>query len=709
MLQSRLPTKTAGYSISAGSPNPLGATFDGSGVNFAVFSAHAELIELCLFTDDGLTECARIPLRERDGDIWHAHVAGLGPGTKYGFRAHGRYDPEKGFRFNPNKLLLDPYAKKLSGKLTWNDALYGYDTKSSKADVSFDTRDSANFVPKSVVSDPTFCWGDDRPPQVPLSETVIYEAHVKGLTQTHPAVDPQVAGTYRAVASDPMLEHMTKLGITTVELLPVHAFLDDRFLVQKGLRNYWGYQSIGFFAPEPRYMARNEIWEFQAMVHRLHSAGIEVILDVVYNHTGEANELGPTLCFRGLDNSSYYRLIGDGRYYMNHTGTGNTLNFAHPAVLRMAMDSLRYWVEVMHVDGFRFDLATTLARDHDGFDPSSGFLDAIRQDPVLNRVKLIAEPWDIGPGGYQLGAYPHPFLEWNDKFRDGVRRFWRGDGHMTGELAKRLVGSAELFDHSGRAATASVNFITAHDGFTLQDTVSYTVKRNLANGEGDRDGKNENFSDNLGVEGGSSDPGIAAARDRRKRNMLATLLFSQGTPMLLAGDEFGNSQDGNNNAYAQDNATGWLNWSKFDPELYDFVRKLLVVRQEHPVLRQRLFLHSRPRRRDGLADLFWHKPCGAIPMEEDWQSPDWKTLCVEIRTSSETPDYDASDDVIYAVFNAGDAQEVTLPPCPGGLVWEVILDTSQPDAGPHNPLNGKLVAPEQTVLALQRVPIKDER
>ncbi len=708
MHRSRLPASLYGYSLSSGRPDPLGATFDGDGVNFALFSANADLVELCLFTEDGSAERARIPLRERDGDVWHIRVSGLGPDTKYGYRVHGPYEPAVGHRFNPNKLLLDPYAKKLSGRLIWNDAVYGYDIRAPKADLSFDPRDSAPYVPKSVVVDPSFHWGDDAPPRIPRSETVIYEAHVKGLTQTHPHVDPEIAGTYRAVASEPILEHLTKLGVTTVELLPVHAFVDERFLVQKRLRNYWGYQTIGFFAPSPRYMARDEIWEFQTMVRRLHAAGFEVILDVVYNHSGEASELGPTLSFRGLDNASYYRLTGGGRYCINDTGTGNTLNTAHPAVLRMVMDSLRYWVEVMHVDGFRFDLASTLAREAEGFDPSGGFLDAIRQDPVLNKVKLIAEPWDIGPGGYQLGAFPHPFKEWNDKYRDGVRRFWRGDDLMTADLSKRLLGSAEQFDHSGRAATASVNFLTAHDGFTLEDLVSYTVKRNLANGEGDRDGKDENYSDNMGLEGPTSDPALRAARGLRKRNMLATLFLSQGTPMLLAGDELGNSQGGNNNAYAQDNQTGWLDWTKIDTELVDFVAKLTALRRDHTVLRQRLFLHSRPRRRDGLPDLFWHKPNGDEPTREDWHDPAWKTLCVEIRTSSETPEYDSSDDVIFAVFNAGEAEEVTLPPCPEGTIWEVILDTTEPDAGPSNPMKGTLKAPAHSVLALQRVPTKEE-
>ena len=698
----RIPPKLEGHALSSGKPFPLGATFNGEGVNFAVFSTHARLIELCLFTPDGVTETARIPLKERDGDVWHVYVAGLGPGTQYGFRAHGPYAPQDGHRFNHHKLLIDPYAKKLGGRLKWANQLMGYKVGTQRADLSFDTSDSAPFVPKSVVIDPSFNWGSDKPPRVPRSETVIYEAHVKGLTQTHPGIDPRLAGTYRAMASEPMLEHMTKLGVTSVELLPVHAYVDEQFLTQKGLRNYWGYQSIGFFAPEPRLMAEGQIWEFQTMVRRLHAAGIEVILDVVYNHSGEGNELGPTLSFRGLDNRSYYRLQNDPRYYINDTGTGNTLNTAHPMVLRMVMDSLRYWVEVMHVDGFRFDLATVLGREPHGFDPHGGFLDAVRQDPVLAGVKLIAEPWDIGPGGYQLGNWPHPFAEWNDRYRDGVRKYWRGDELLTADLSKRLLGSADEFDHSGRAATASVNFLTAHDGFTLTDLVSYTVKRNLANGEGDRDGKNENYSDNLGVEGPATDPEVRAARALRKRNMLATLLLSQGTPMLLAGDEIGNSQGGNNNAYAQDNQIGWVDWSDPDLDLLTFVQKLTKLRRTHPVLRQRLFLHSRPRAKDGLPDLFWRLPEGRAPNGDDWHDPEWKALCVEIRTSSETPDYAASEDVIFAVFNAGDAVDVALPDCPPHMVWEAILDTTDPTAGRNCVTGREIKAPANCVLAFAR-------
>jgi isoamylase len=568
------PVRLGGHAVSAGRPWPMGASFTGDGVNFAVFSAHAEKIELCLFTADGRKETARLPIIERDGDIWHIHVGGLTLGTVYGFRAHGPYAPEQGHRFNPHKLLLDPYARALEGRLKWSDAVMGYKIGSPRGDLSFDTRDSAFAVPKAVVADPSFSWGNDQAPRTPRIDTVIYEAHVKSMTALHPGVDKGLRGTYLGLCSDPVIAHLQKLGVTAIELLPVQAFIDDRFLIAKGLRNHWGYNTLAFFAPEPRFMSQGALWEFQTMVRRFHSAGIEVILDVVYNHTAEGDEWGPTLSYRGLDNASYYRLAGGGRHYVNDTGTGNTLNLTHPMVLRMVMDSLRYWVEVGHVDGFRFDLATVLGREAHGFDPNGGFFDAIRQDPVLSRVKLIAEPWDVGPGGYQLGAYPHPFHEWNDRFRDGVRRFWKGDAGMTRDLAARILGSADRFDHSGRAATSSVNFVTSHDGFTLEDLVSFTVKRNLANGEDNRDGHHENHSDNLGHEGPTKDRKVLAARALRKRNLLATLMLAQGVPMLLAGDEIGHSQGGNNNAYAQDNETSWIDWATADEDLLRFVSRL---------------------------------------------------------------------------------------------------------------------------------------
>lgn len=676
----------------------MGASFDGEGVNFAVFSAHAEKVELCLFSPDGRKELARIALPERDGDIWHGHVGGLTPGTLYGFRVHGPYAPEQGHRFNPHKLLIDPYARALEGRLKWSDALMGYKVGSPRADLSYDTRDSAFAMPKSVVTDTSFMWGDDAPPRVPLTETVIYEAHVRGLTMLHPGVEQGLRGSFLGLASDAVIEHLVKLGITSVELLPAQAFADERFLIAKGLRNYWGYQTIGFFAPEPRYLTKGQVWEFQSMVRRFHAAGIEVILDVVYNHSGEGDEFGPTLCFRGVDNASYYRLMHGGRHYVNDTGTGNTLNLTHPMVLRMVMDSLRYWVEVMHVDGFRFDLATVLGREAHGFDPNGGFFDAIRQDPVLARVKLIAEPWDIGPGGYQLGAYPHPFLEWNDRFRDGVRRWWKGDPGMAADLAKRLLGSAERFDHHGRGATSSVNFVTAHDGFNLEDVVSYTLKRNWANGEENRDGHHENHSDNLGVEGPTEDPKLRAARDLRKRNLLATLMLAQGVPMLLAGDEVGHSQGGNNNAYAQDNEVTWIDWARGDGALARFVARLVALRRAHPVLRQRRFLHARDRAADGVPDVIWRRSDGNRPTPGDWHDPGFRCLGVELRMAAEGADLGQS--AIYAVFNSGAECVLRLPETAPG--WELILDTTRPDlvAEPGGPGTR---APAQSVLVFRSV------
>jgi len=692
------PRSGGKWAAGPGRPWPMGASFDGTGVNFAVFSAHAERIDLCLFSEDGRREVARLPLPERDGDIWHGHVAGLTPGTRYGFRAHGPYDPERGHRFNPHKLLIDPYARMLDGRLRWSDALMGYRIGSPKGDLSFDTRDSAFAVPKSVVADPGFAWENDTPPRTPAHRTVIGEAHVRGLTMLHPQVPEALRGSFLGLASDPILDHLTKLGITAIELLPVQAFIDDRFLVMRGLRNYWGYQTIGFFAPEPRYLSHGALWEFQTMVRRFHAAGIEVILDVVYNHSGEGDALGPTLSFRGLDNRSYYRLIGEGRHYVNDSGTGNSLNLMHPAVLRLVMDSLRYWVEAMHVDGFRFDLAASLGREVHGFDPAGGFLDALRQDPVLNRVKLIAEPWDVGPGGYQLGNFPHPFQEWNDRFRDGVRRFWRGDPGMTADLARRLLGSAELFDRGGRAATASVNYVTSHDGFTLADLVTYTQKRNEANGEDNRDGHSENFADNLGHEGPTADRAIRAARDRRRRNLLATVMLAQGTPMLLLGDEIGNSQAGNNNAYAQDNPTGWIDWEGADRTLMAFVARLIRIRRDHPVLSQRRFLHGRLREADGMRDIVWRRPDGSEPSPQDWNDPAWRTLCAELRGAAEGPEGKVAGETLFAVFNADGPCDIVLPP---GR-WRRLLDTADP-RGAEAAVTGSTVpcAPQSVMLFVQ--------
>ncbi|MDU8942751.1 glycogen debranching protein GlgX [Ovoidimarina sediminis] len=665
-------------SVSAGRAAPLGATPDEAGVNFAVFSANATRMVLCLFDEDGRE--TRIDLPEREGDIWHGHVAGLTVGQAYGFRAYGPYAPDEGHRFNPNKLLLDPYARQVTGAPVWDGALYGYTRKAPAEDLSFDPRDSAPFMPRAVVA-PEAWPHDPRRPATRLSDTVIYEAHVKGLTAAHPAL-AGAGGTFAAAASDPILDHLTRLGITAIEFLPCQFFLDDHFLVEKGLVNYWGYQPIGYFAPDPRYLGGEDIFAFRRMVDRFHGAGIEVILDVVYNHTGEGGHLGPTLSFRGLDNASYYRLMPDARYFVNDTGTGNTLATDHPMVLRLVMDSLRYWATSMGVDGFRFDLGASLARTEHGFDRNAPLLQAMRQDPVLSQLKLIMEPWDIGPGGYQLGNFSAPFLSWNDKFRDGVRRFWRGDPGRAPDLATRVSGSADLFDHSGRRATSSVNFLTAHDGFTLEDVVSYRHRHNAANGEGGKDGHGENYSDNLGVEGPTDKAGIRADRARRKRNMIATLLLSQGTPMILGGDELGNSQGGNNNAYNQDNETGWIDWTDRDPVFHRFVRRMIAFRRAHPIVRQAMFLHSRERAIDGFEDIFWRRTDGAAMGQEDWLDPDLRTICVEIRTASGTPHYAALEYAIFLVFNAGEALSCQLPEPPPGQRWSKHVDTAAPDAAP---------------------------
>ncbi|MBE9638062.1 glycogen debranching protein GlgX [Salipiger mangrovisoli] len=679
--------------ILAGSATQLGATFDGDGVNFAVFSAHAEAVSLCLFDEDG-TETHRLPLPERDGDVWHGRVPGLTPGQHYGLRVDGPFQPKQGHRFNPHKLLIDPYARRLTGHPVWNDALYGgLETRN--------TADSAPYMPKGVVVDTSFDWGGTQPPDTRLAKSVIYEAHVKGLTQRFPGAEHP--GKFLGIASDPVLDYLTDLGITAIELLPVQAFLNDRFLVDKGLRNYWGYQTLGFFAPDPRYLDQGALWEFQHMVARLHAAGIEVILDVVYNHSGEGDEHGPTLSFRGLDNASYYRLPEDRRLYINDTGTGNTLNIDHPMVLRMVMDSLRYWATTMGVDGFRFDLCSTLGRTPQGFDRNSAFFKALRQDPVLAGKKLIAEPWDIGPGGYQLGAYPPPFSEWNDQYRDGVRRFWRGDlGHVP-VMADRITGSAGLFDHSGRNATASVNLLTAHDGFTLMDVVSYNHRHNQANGENNRDGHGENHSDNMGVEGPTEDPAILDARALRRRNLMATLLLSQGTPMILAGDEIGNSQGGNNNAYAQDNETGWIDWDSRDDAFHAFTRKLIAFRKVHPILRQRRYLHSRPRRVDGVPDLFWWRADGQEMTRADWTNGHLKVLCAEFRMASGTPLYKQREEAMYIALNAGDAVELTLPRPGDGYVWVRHIDTAAPEAAPLR-LGGTVTLAANSVLLLAEEP-----
>ena len=674
--------------IRPGKPNHLGARYDGEGTNFAVYSANAHGVELCLFSDDGRKEIARHALPERTGPIWHGYVPGLKPGATYGFRASGVYSPELGHRFNPNKLLLDPYAREFRGDWTDHPATKGYDDRSTGLDLSYDTRDSAPFVPKSVVSDPEFFGGPDEPLlDKGWSETLIYEAHAKGLTQQHPDVSDNVRGTYEGLASNAVLDHLQKLGVTAIELLPVHSFIDDGFLQARKLRNYWGYNTIGFFAPEPRYFGPSGIAGFRDMVRRFHGAGIEVILDVVYNHTAEGDQRGPTLCYRGLDNASYYSLLsGQPRYYVNDTGCGNTLNVSNPYVLRMVMDSLRFWVQQMGVDGFRFDLATTLAREEHGFDRHGGFLDCIRQDPVLTNVKLIAEPWDIGPGGYQLGQFPNGFAEWNDGYRDTVRRYWRGDSHSAQEMAGRLLGSAAQFDKRGRRAWSSLNMLTSHDGFTLADVTRYNQRHNEANGENGVDGHNANYSDNGGAEGPTTDPLIQKNRLRRQRNMLATLFLSQGTPMLLAGDELSNSQDGNNNAYCQDNAIGWIDWDGLEGDLMSFTSGLARFRRAHSAVRQTTFLHGETRAADGKPDVEWHALDGG---ELQWRDPGLSEFCLLLRCSAETAVNEQDSDAVFIVFNRGENDtNVVFPKSTVKNTWLRAIDTAALNAFPDSPCIG---------------------
>ena len=665
-----------------GTPYPLGATWDGEGVNFALFSEHAERVELCLFDALGRRERQRVPVRERTENVWHCYLPEARPGLAYGYRVFGPYRPEHGHRFNAHKLLADPYAREFAGALRWHDSLYGYTIGHRREDLSHDRRDSAASVPKCRVVDPAFTWGDDRRPVVPWHDMVIYELHVRGFTKLHPRVPEPLRGTYAGLASAAALEYLKRLGVTTVELMPVHAFIDDRRLVELGLRNYWGYNTLGFFAPEPRYSASGSSKEFKTMVKRLHSAGLEVLIDVVYNHSCEGNQLGPTLSFRGLDNASYYRLAEDDRrHYVDYTGCGNTLNLQHPRVLQMVMDSLRYWVEEMHVDGFRFDLAPALAREGRGVEPLGAFFSVVRQDPVLNRVKLIAEPWDVGEGGYQVGNFPLGWAEWNDRYRDGMRAYWKGDGGTIGEFARRLTGSSDLYGRSGRHPYASINFITAHDGFTLHDLVSYNERHNEANGEDNRDGHNENLSWNCGAEGPTEDAEIRRLRERQARNFLATLLLSQGVPMLLAGDERGRTQHGNNNAYCQDNEIGWLDWTPA-PErerLAEFARLLIALRRSHRVFRRRDFFAGRALHGSEAKDIHWLKPDGSEMTDDEWENAHAKSMAVFLaggdlgeRDRFGTP---AADDDFLILFNAHDAPvEFRIPPLGDGP-WHAVLDT----------------------------------
>ena len=665
-----------------GTPEPRGAIWDGEGVNFALFSEHAEGVELCLFDRTGRRELQRIKISERTDQVWHCYLPEARPGLLYGYRVHGRYAPQEGHRFNPHKLLLDPYARNIVGQVKWSDSMFGYTLGHRREDLAMDRRDNARGMPKCKVIDPAFTWGDDRPPRVPWHDMVIYEVHVRGFTMQHAAVPPGLRGTYAGFATAPVIDYLKHLGVTTVEFLPVHAFADDRRLIEQGLRNYWGYDTIGFFAPEPRYSASGKVNEFKMMVKTLHSAGLEVIIDVVYNHTAEGSHLGPTLCFRGIDNASYYRLQADNpRHYVDYTGCGNTLNMQHPRVLQMLMDSLRYWVTEMHVDGFRFDLASSLARELHEVNRLSSFFDILRQDPVLNRVKLIAEPWDIGEGGYQVGNFPPGWAEWNDKYRDTMRAYWKGDGGLIGEFAQRLTGSSDLYGHNGRLPHASINFVTAHDGFTLHDLVSYNDKHNEANSESNRDGSDNNLSWNSGVEGPTEDATIKALRGQRKRNLLATLLLSQGVPMLVAGDEMGRSQAGNNNAYCQDNALSWVDWnvSEEDRTLLAFVQRMIALRAAHPVFHRRRFFEGRSLHGSGVKDIVWLKPDGAEMTDQEWAQDFARCLGVYLEGEA-LDEIDArgrpvTDDGFLLLFNAHHEPVPFVLPAFGAGHWRPLIDT----------------------------------
>jgi isoamylase len=672
--------------IHEGNPYPRGGTWDGKGTNFAVFSANATKVEVCIFDKTGAQELDRIELPEYTDQIWHGYLADVRPNTVYGYRVHGPYAPDAGHRFNPNKLLLDPYACAHLGELKWNPAVYGYKIESTD-DTTFDERDSAPFMPKCIVVDPGFDWkGQPLHRQVPWDNTIIYETHVKGFTKLHPGVPERLRGTYAGLGSKKAVEYIKSLGVTSVELLPIHTFINDSYLLEKGLTNYWGYNSIGFFAPDPRYAfdRGGSLLEFKEMVSNFHDAGLEVILDVVYNHTAEGNQLGPTLSFKGIDNASYYRLLPDKkRLYINDTGTGNTLNLSHSRVIQMVTDSLRYWVEQTHVDGFRFDLGTILAREPNGFDNQSGFLKACSQDPVLGTIKLIAEPWDCGPGGYQVGAFPPGWAEWNDKFRDHVRDFWRGQAAAS-VITPRLCASGDFFNRQGRKPWASVNFLTAHDGFTLNDVVSYNDKHNEANGENNRDGSSDNRSWNCGAEGPTEDPAINAFRQRQMRSMLGTLLLSQGTPMLLAGDEFARTQRGNNNAYCQDDEISWIDWNtaKQNQAQIAFVQKLTALRHKYPVLRRSRFLTGEYNQELQVKDVTWINANGSEMQGSQWADPNMRCLGMLMDGRAQTSGvkqlgHDATLLLVLNVYQ--DVVQFTLPKCVGGNQWSLLLDTNISD------------------------------
>ncbi len=674
-----------------GKPHPLGATWLGNGVNFAIFAEHATSVELCLFDNlDAPKEKVRIPLRERTEYVWHAFLPDARPGQLYGYRVYGPYDPAHGLRFNESKLLLDPYAKSIAGQIKWSDEMFSYVVGDANEDLARDSRDNAWAMPKSVVVDPGFDWGNDKKPETPFSETVIYEMHVKGFTKLRADIPENLRGTYAGLASREAIEYLKNLGVTAVELLPIHTHLDDKALLDRGLTNYWGYNSIGFFAPQAEYSSNREpgreVIEFKGMVRNLHAAGIEVILDVVYNHTGEGNHLGPTVCFRGIDNPIYYRLLADNpRFYLDYTGTGNTVDTLWPPTLQLVMDSLRYWVTEMHVDGFRFDLATALARDGTGFNKFQAFFKVVQQDPVLSQVKLIAEPWDVGEGGYQVGNFPLPWSEWNGKFRDAFRSFWKGDEGKIGEVAYRLSGSPDLYQDDGRLPSASVNIITTHDGFTLNDLASYNDKHNEANGEENKDGDNNNQSWNSGAEGPTDDPKINALRRRQCRNFLTTLFLSQGVPMLLGGDEFGRTQNGNNNAYCQDNEISWFNWhhDRDQKRLFEFTRRLIQLRRQHPVFRRRKFLQGKPLPGGEIRDVMWLNPGGTEMTLEEWQSP--FVRCLGMLLSGDADDLSdergepVRDDTFFLLVNAHYESIPFLLPGEENLEWAQILDTTDED------------------------------
>jgi glycogen operon protein len=699
-----------------GRPYPLGATPDACGTNFALFSEHAERVELCLFDASGAE--SRLVLPEVTAHCWHGYVPGVGPGQRYAYRVHGPFAPEEGHRFNPHKLLLDPYARAVDGSVTWNEALYGYRFGDPLADLGRNDDDSASYAPRAVVVDPTFDWADDRPARTPWHETILYEVHVKGFTARHPAVPAEQRGTFAGLSSPAAVEHLLALGVTAVELLPVHQFVSEHALVERGLRNYWGYNSIGFFAPHNAYASAGAagapVREFKAMVRALHAAGIEVILDVVYNHTAEGNHLGPTLAFRGIDNAAYYRQVADApRYCMDYTGCGNSLNMRHPHVLQLLMDSLRYWVTEMHVDGFRFDLAAALARELHDVDRLSAFFDVVQQDPVVSQVKLIAEPWDVGEGGYQVGNFPVLWSEWNGRYRDTMRDYWRGDERGLADFAYRLTGSSDLYQGDGRKPNASINFVTAHDGFTLHDLVTYDEKHNDANGERNADGESHNRSWNCGVEGETDDPAIQSLRRRQQRNVLVTLVLSQGVPMLLGGDELDRTQRGNNNAYCQDNELSWFDWSlpADAAALLKFTRRLIAFRRRHPVLHRPRWFQGRAIHGSPLSDLLWLRPDGQLMSDEEWSAGFAKSLVVFLdggqiasRTERGEP---MVDDVLLLAFNGHhDRLDFTLPGPPFGRRWEVLLDTALPDEAEgtrHADAGAPLALEGRSVVVLRRL------